>query len=101
MTAEKSTTQLRNGHEAAAPATGGTFSPAALRKLSRLYYAAQGAQQSAQASAQVANGAAAQFREALAEACDAMDIAMPPPGAKVDTRIDWKSGDFEFVLMDG
>ena len=88
-----------NGHEHTAPATSGPFNDRDLRKLSRLYYAAQGAQVAAQAAAQTANEHAARFREALAEACEGLDVQMPPPGAQVDTRIDWKSGEFEFVPM--
>ena len=85
-----------NGHEHTAPATSGTFNDRALR---RVVQARELAQVAAQAAAQTANEHAARFREALAEACEGLDVQMPPPGAQVDTRIDWKSGEFEFVPM--
>jgi hypothetical protein len=70
------------------------FPDRVLRRLSRLHAQALGAQEAAQASANVSQAAGARFQEALAEACE--EVGVPLPKGQVQAQIDWRTGEFHF-----
>ena len=70
------------------------FDTPTTRHLMQLWFAAEGAGQTAQAAVSVAQAAQARFREALLLACD--QLGVQPPTGKADTMIDWRTGEFSF-----
>ena len=77
-----------------AAATEARFNAPTLRRLARLHARAMAAQEMAQQTVQVAQAMQGQFQQALAEACEEMD--MPLPRGDADAHIDWRTGAFSF-----
>ena len=85
----------RPGHpELNGTAAEARFNPPTLRRLARLHARAMAAQEIAQQTGMMAQSMHGQFQQALAEACEEMD--MPLPRGDADAHIDWRTGAFSF-----
>jgi hypothetical protein len=83
----------RNGQRVT-PTGAVQFGPGVLRRLARLHAASQGAQDAAHRAEDVARAYAAQFQDALAEACEEQGISLPD-GREQPAHIDWRTGVFQ------